>query len=420
MNAILGKVLALAEKNPLSAGASAPLPAEPTDALSAGDPGVAVFSEILGESLRAMLPTLQPGEAVTPESVPAPVTTTAAEAGAALPPASPPSEPALASSSPLPVGASLEASAGDEEKVDSESDKADSPSTQMVLPGFGFIPVQLPPVVIKEPAQGDVSASSLTVTAGELPPSGSAVVSALGGPVPATTPAPAQALQQIPGEAQSPVVSAQQSPATQPEPGSVAKANAARRSTSLSAPSGEDKVAIRASVEAPELPTPSFASAAADGLTARGKDPVLKLANGQSTQWQQPLTDALGERLSLLRENGRDSAVIRLDPPAMGQIEITIRNEAGALKVSLAATHSEVLRQLQGIGEALRQDLAQKQGAEVTVQVAQASASYLSQRDSDGGERQRRPQQQSQPGQALADADTDREALPFRLSGAGE
>jgi hypothetical protein len=411
MNAIPGNALASPPKSAPSAAPPGPLLAGLVVATGTRAPEEAVFGEILGESLQAMtslpLPDASGASGASDAAVPAPVVS--GVAALELPPVPLPAGPQPAVPQPAGLAPRLgdalpELPLDDERQVD--SDASDSPSAPTILAGFGFPFVQLPPAPAPAPDKALPSPSIAAV--GDAPAPRPVAAEPLGAVV---QPAPTADVS---------VTSAVPSPATAPEPGYAAETAVPRRSSLPPAPGGEDKVATRSGAETPDLPTPSAVPAAADGPRTLASEPVLKLANGQSAQWQQPLTDALGERLSLLRESGRDSAVIRLDPPAMGQIEITIRHEAGTLKVSLEATHSEVLRQLQGIGEALRQDLAQKQGGEVTVQVAQAPTSYLSQRDSEGGERQRRQQQQSLPGQALAEADTDREAKAFRLPGSGE
>ena len=62
----------------------------------------------------------------------------------------------------------------------------------------------------------------------------------------------------------------------------------------------------------------------------------------------------------------------------------------------LSASHGDVVRQLQAIGDGLRQELAQRQGGDVSVQVAQQQARG----DADGRQRQGE-QRQQQPGRAL-------------------
>jgi flagellar hook-length control protein FliK len=128
---------------------------------------------------------------------------------------------------------------------------------------------------------------------------------------------------------------------------------------------------------------------------------VVKLA-GAPEQWQQPLRDALGDRLQVNLQRNNDHAVIRLDPPNMGSIEISIRHTAGALQVNLSASNSEVVRQLNNIGDSVRQDLSNRQFTEVAVTVSSARAQAQGQ--ADGGRQQREQQEQERqrtPGRAL-------------------
>ncbi|MGC3962454.1 MAG: flagellar hook-length control protein FliK [Rhodocyclaceae bacterium] len=153
-----------------------------------------------------------------------------------------------------------------------------------------------------------------------------------------------------------------------------------------------------------------IALAPADVGSNAAPDAPVRLPNGEPTQWRQPLQQALGERLQLSSSRQSDSAVIRLDPPQMGRIEIAIRHEAGALRVSLTATHSEVVRQLQGVGESLRHDLSQRHTGEVSVQVADAAGARLTQGDADGRQRQRGSQGEGNdaaPTRAFADDEYD-------------
>jgi len=174
-----------------------------------------------------------------------------------------------------------------------------------------------------------------------------------------------------------------------------------------------------------EQTTPGVADAASSGLLAAqlpASNPpaatttdTLRLPNGDPSQWRQTLGETLGERIVLERSKGNDQATIRLDPPSMGQIEISIRHEAGVLKVSIAATHTEVLNQLRGVGEALRQDLEQKHWGEVSVQVSQSGA-RLSGDDGRGGSGGGREQARRDPGRALGDENSEATA-GFHLEG---
>jgi flagellar hook-length control protein FliK len=142
--------------------------------------------------------------------------------------------------------------------------------------------------------------------------------------------------------------------------------------------------------------------------------PVLAAApvalEGAPQQWQQTLRDALGERLQTQVGSNSEHAVIRLDPPLLGRIEISIRHSAGALQVTLSATHGDVLRQLHTIGDSVRQQLSQQSFTEVALVVTSARSSATPS-FADGGGRQRGSQEQqqqrrdeAQPGRALSDA----------------
>jgi flagellar hook-length control protein FliK len=114
-----------------------------------------------------------------------------------------------------------------------------------------------------------------------------------------------------------------------------------------------------------------------------------------------PLEAALGERLQLHITQRSEHAVIRLDPPSMGTIEIVIQREAGSIQVHLRASNAEVARQLHGIGDALRQDLIHRQHGDVSVHVSDGSRE---QGASQHGQRQQQAQREA-PGRALSESD---------------
>ena len=146
--------------------------------------------------------------------------------------------------------------------------------------------------------------------------------------------------------------------------------------------------------------------------------PVATLAlSGPGPAWQQPLKEALGDQLQLQLSRSGDHATIRLDPPDLGRIDIAIKQINGTLQVSLAASNNEVLRQLHGIGDSLRQNLAQPGAGEVAVVISALTGGAASRNaalaaDADGASRQRQPAPQPQrddrPGRAL-DETTDGE-----------
>jgi flagellar hook-length control protein FliK len=139
----------------------------------------------------------------------------------------------------------------------------------------------------------------------------------------------------------------------------------------------------------------------------------VKLA-GAPEQWQQPLREALGDRLQMQLQRNDEHAVIRLDPPNMGRVEISIRHTAGALQVNLSANNSEVLRQLNSIGDSVRQDLSQRQFADVAVTVSPSPRGMLAGGDGNGRGQQHQQDDARTPGRALSD-DSDA-AASFAMS----
>ncbi|MCC7600530.1 flagellar hook-length control protein FliK [Janthinobacterium sp. FW305-129] len=156
----------------------------------------------------------------------------------------------------------------------------------------------------------------------------------------------------------------------------------------------------------PTPPNLGLAGAVGNAATAAPAGDTIKL-NGPAQQWQEPLREALGERLQTQLGRNSEHATIRLDPPMLGRIEISIRHTAGALQVNVTASNSEVLRQLQGIGENMRSDLAQRQYTEVAVNISATPRSPAAQAFAEGDARgQRQPgrqQDDAEPGRALSD-----------------
>jgi flagellar hook-length control protein FliK len=144
---------------------------------------------------------------------------------------------------------------------------------------------------------------------------------------------------------------------------------------------------------------------------------TVKLA-GPPTAWRQSLQEALGERMNVQVGKGIEQAVIRLEPPQLGRIDIAIRHSAGTLEVNITATNGEVLRQLQTVSDNLRSDLSQRQFTEVAVTVAPAqknSAAPFGDPQQGRGRQQGREQEDQQPGRALAEASNNPSA--FSLGG---
>ncbi|BFI52415.1 flagellar hook-length control protein FliK [Yersinia pseudotuberculosis] len=113
--------------------------------------------------------------------------------------------------------------------------------------------------------------------------------------------------------------------------------------------------------------------------TASRIDSPLTLANNRQ-EWPQQLRMALGERLQVQADSRVQHATIRLDPPDMGKIDISIHFEGGKLQVNINANQGEVYRALQQSSAELRQTLIGQNSAEVNVQVSANSQQQQQQR----------------------------------------
>ncbi|WP_206118937.1 flagellar hook-length control protein FliK [Chromobacterium fluminis] len=264
------------------------------------------------------------------------------------------------------VATDAEAPAGDEAKAETPAAQPGVPVAQP-LPLMPVAPQ--PPVLASQagaPAQAGVDAAARVATAATPRQNAEAAMPADALSAAINTLAPLPAKPAAAGETQ-----AGRELPTQAQPASPLLA--------AIAPQPQDKAGV---------PLPEWAP--------------IQLPAEQPAKWGDKLSAALGERLQVQSSHGMDRALIRLDPPSLGSLEISIRHEAGALQVQLTASHGEVVRQLQAIGDALRQDLSNRQYTQVAVEVREGAPGQ----GGHGQQRERQGQQQPQraPGRALAEA----------------
>jgi flagellar hook-length control protein FliK len=207
---------------------------------------------------------------------------------------------------------------------------------------------------------------------------------------------------------------ARSTPASSAAPASAANAGgsaAAAPAVAAAPAAGKQPGSESSSQDQQQQQAPAFRNVMAAVREATpAADSSVRLT-GSAEQWQQPLRAALGDRLQLQLQRNSEQAVIRLEPPNMGTIEISIRHSAGALQVNLSASNSEVLRQLNNIGDNVRQDLSQRQLGDVAVTVSSSAGRGLA--DGGSGRQPEREQQERTPGRALSDgADAD---SPFAM-----
>ncbi|GGX82782.1 hypothetical protein GCM10011290_07860 [Vogesella alkaliphila] len=129
----------------------------------------------------------------------------------------------------------------------------------------------------------------------------------------------------------------------------------------------------------------------------------LPVEDGSASAQGGALHQLLAQRLAVQSSHGIDRALIRLDPPSFGSLEIALRHEGGHLTVQLTASNGDMARQLQGIGDLLRQELGNRQFQSVQLEVRHGAG------DGQGGQQQgrREPEQQASPGRALQLATED-------------
>jgi len=348
---------------------------------------------------------------------------------------------------PAPFGAMLGAMADDEGKPAAQDGGADdaaaAAAVATMLPAMGNMPLAGTPGAT--PGSVAAVAAALTSAAGTASAAGSllrqqaqasaaAVRDAAAESAPAPTPALLDARATMLAAAARSLPDAGQHPSVPGQPGGGRPSASEALSAALNALQGgqaadssaapisaKDNASLLADSQRQPGDAgtlPGFRSVLANSIANQAGD-ALHL-NGSPEQWQQPLRAALGDRLQLQLSRNDERAVIRLEPPNMGSVEISVRQSGGALQVNIAASHSEVLRQLHTIGDAVRQDLSQRQLGEVAVTVTSSNARSLA----DGGQQQRQQEaqqqreQQRQPGRALDDGEAG--ATTFAMSGERE
>jgi flagellar hook-length control protein FliK len=117
--------------------------------------------------------------------------------------------------------------------------------------------------------------------------------------------------------------------------------------------------------------------------------PPVRL-EGDESKWAQQLHSALSDRLQLQVRNQVQHATIRLDPPEMGKVEISLQIENGRMQVHINASNGETYRALQQVSNDLRQSLTEQNFVQVNVQVSSQSGQQQ-------GRGQRAPESQDGP-----------------------
>jgi flagellar hook-length control protein FliK len=120
------------------------------------------------------------------------------------------------------------------------------------------------------------------------------------------------------------------------------------------------------------VPTSTVASAAgatASTLPVWQADPLP----AQSQHWGQRLVQMLSDKIDLQLGLNVNKAMIRLDPPSLGSIELSVQLDGDRLTVQMHSSNAQ-LRDAMGQGlEQLRASLQQKLGADVQIELRMGS-----------------------------------------------
>ena len=116
-------------------------------------------------------------------------------------------------------------------------------------------------------------------------------------------------------------------------------------------------------------PAPALLNALLKGDVEAKTLPVITLPAG-SEQKADILQKALAERLEIQIDRRVQKATIRLDPPNLGKLDISIHFESGKLQVQIQAAQPEVTRLLQQISNDMRTSLSEQNNVQVNVQVS--------------------------------------------------
>ncbi|MCT4704633.1 flagellar hook-length control protein FliK [Enterobacteriaceae bacterium H16N7] len=137
--------------------------------------------------------------------------------------------------------------------------------------------------------------------------------------------------------------------------------------------------------------------------TASPREVTVAL-NMQSDDLGEQLTNMLKDRIQFQLNEQQQTSTIRLDPPSLGKMSISIQLDAGRLTVHIDASQADVSRALTQLSDNLRQHLTEQNFVQVNVQV---SSDGRSQQESQQQQGNQRGSQQQIVSAAELEGDTD-------------
>lgn len=116
-------------------------------------------------------------------------------------------------------------------------------------------------------------------------------------------------------------------------------------------------------------PTVALAERSLAGEVLSDRPAVITLPDAPQQQ-AEALRKALSERLELQIDRRTQRATIRLDPPHLGKLDISLQMDSGKLQVQIQAGQPEVARMLHQISAEMRHSLSEQNGVPVSLQVS--------------------------------------------------
>ncbi|WP_240435520.1 flagellar hook-length control protein FliK [Photobacterium salinisoli] len=113
----------------------------------------------------------------------------------------------------------------------------------------------------------------------------------------------------------------------------------------------------------------------------------VKLPQGQQSKWGEQMIQVLQDRVQLQASQNLQEARIRLDPPDLGKLDLTVRMDGDRLSVQIHASQSAVRDALVQVSERLRAELQEQNFVHVDVNVG----------DGRQGQQQEHSEEDSQP-----------------------
>lgn len=138
-------------------------------------------------------------------------------------------------------------------------------------------------------------------------------------------------------------------------------------------------------------PAPALVNALLKGDAATRSSPPVVLPAAPEEQ-AETLKNALAERLEIQIDRRVQKATIRLDPPNLGKMDISIHFESGKLQVQIQAVQPEISRLLHQISNEMRASLSEQHNVQVNVQVSTHT----------GGDSRQQPRHRDRPEPAIA------------------